>query len=454
MFFCQQCGNETPKWQGRCPACGAWNSVVEAPASPKRKGASRAPGAGSSDPVELAGVVSSDSPRLSSSLRELDRVLGGGIVPGSLVLLGGDPGIGKSTLLLEVSGAVKPEGKSVLYISGEESLHQIRMRADRLGIRGDGLFLLSETNLDSVLSSLDRLSPGLVIIDSIQTLYTEDLNGGAGSVGQVRECTLRLMQWAKEKNTPVFIAGHVTKEGDIAGPRVLEHMVDVVLYLEGEPFGPYRILRSVKNRFGSTNEVGVFQMEEQGLREVDNPSKAFLAERDADATGSAVVPTVEGTRTLMVEIQALTNPTPYPNPRRIANGVDFNRMLMITAVLSRRAGLSLANQDIIVNVVGGLRVEEPAADLGIALAIASSYHDAPVKEGTVILGEVGLNGELRSVSYGEKRLSEAASLGFADCLCPSRMRMSEDRHPAMGLNTVDNLRAAIRAGLVKKARDD
>ncbi len=404
--------------------------------------------------MELAQVSSSDAPRLSSSLKELDRVLGGGIVPGSLVLLGGDPGIGKSTLLLEISGALKTGGKPILYVSGEESLQQVRIRADRLKVPGEGLYLLSEVNLEAILDNLDRLSPALVMIDSIQTLYSDDIPGGAGSVGQVRECTLRLTQWAKAKNIPVFIAGHVTKEGDIAGPKVLEHMVDVVLYLEGEAFGPYRILRSVKNRFGSTNEVGVFQMEEQGLKEVENPSMAFLAERDPQASGSTVVPTLEGTRPLLVEVQALTNPTPYPNPRRIANGVDLGRLLMISAVLSRRAGISLADQDIIVNVVGGLRISEPAADLGIALAIASSYHDAPVREGTVILGEVGLNGELRSVTQGERRLAEAASLGFGGCVYPSRMKVTKGRQPSIELLPVENLREAIKTGLVRKGRGD
>jgi len=444
-FFCQQCGNESPKWMGRCPACGEWNSYVEAPRQPAQP-KSHASGP-ANEPVELVSVSSGDAPRMPTALGEMDRVLGGGLVPGSLVLLGGDPGIGKSTLLLAVADSLARQGRPVLYLSGEESLHQVKLRAERLQVRGEKLFLLAETDLEAVLSHLDALSPSMAIIDSIQTISLDEVSGGPGSIAQVRECALRLMRWAKAKNIPVLIAGHVTKEGNLAGPKLLEHMVDVVLYLEGEPFGSYRILRGVKNRFGSTNEVGVFEMREAGLMEVRDPSMAFLAERNPTSSGSAVVTTMQGTRPLLVEVQALTNPTPYPNPRRTANGVDFNRLLLVVAVLSRRAGLRLADQDIIVNVVGGLKVEEPAADLGIALAIASSLRDIPVKEGTVAFGEVGLSGEVRSVSHGERRLAEAASLGFNRAISPPNLRTSTERFPNLSAISVGTLHEAIKEGL-------
>ena len=379
---------------------------------------------------------------------ELNRVLGGGLVSGSLVLMGGEPGIGKSTLLLQVSALVAQAGGKVAYVSGEETLSQIRLRAERLGVSGERLYLLAETDLNVILSHLEQLAPSLVVIDSIQAVSLPELESAAGSIGQVRECTLRLMHWAKPGAVPVFVAGHVTKDGAIAGPRVLEHIVDVVLYLEGEPFSAYRVLRGVKNRFGSTNEVGVFEMKQEGLMEVDNPSKAFLAQRLEEAVGSAVVPTLEGSRPLLVEIQALTTPTAFGLPRRTANGVDFNRLLLITAVLTKRVGLKLGNQDIIVNVTGGLKIGEPAADLGIALAIASSARDISRRPALAAAGEVGLSGELRAVSQLERRVAEAARLGFKRCLVP-RTSAQIKAPKNIELLTAATLREAIRVGLIK-----
>jgi len=385
-------------------------------------------------------------------IAEFNRVLGGGLVSGSLVLISGDPGIGKSTLLLQASAAIAQDKGKVVYISGEETLHQIKLRSERLGITGERLYLLAETDLEVILAQLEQLSPSLAVIDSIQTVYVPELDAAPGSVTQVRECTLRLMHWAKLSAVPVFIAGHVTKDGTIAGPRILEHIVDVVLYLEGEPFSAYRLLRSVKNRFGSTNEVGVFEMKGQGMVEVDNPSRAFLSQRWAEAMGSVVVSTLEGSRPLLVEIQALTTPTSFGLPRRTANGVEFNRLLLVTAVLTQRAGLRLGNQDIIVNVTGGLKIGEPAADLGIALAIASSFRDIGVDPGLVVVGEVGLSGELRAVSQLERRVAEAARLGFKRCLMPKVSTKVSPAPKDIELIPVSTLREAIGAGLVKRNR--
>ena len=394
VFVCQQCGSESPKWLGHCPGCDQWNTYVETVVK-------RTPTATATSPTqvqELSQLSSDSMPRLALPLTEFNRVLGGGIVPGSMVLIGGDPGIGKSTLLLEVAGMVAEREGKVLYVSGEESVHQIKLRADRLGIRGEGLFLLPETDLETIIERGTEISPRLVVIDSIQAVSQSGLTSAAGSIAQVRECTSRLMQWAKSSNTPIFIVGHVTKDGAIAGPHTLEHIVDVVLYLEGERFSAYRLLRGAKNRFGSTNEIGIFEMRDQGLVEIANPSQVFLSQRSEGAIGSVIVPTLEGTRPLLVEIQALTSPTSFGLPRRNANGVDYNRLLMITAVLTKRARLPLGNQDIIANVVGGIRVNEPAADLGIALAIASSSRNARVNPDLVAIGEIGLSGELRAVS--------------------------------------------------------
>lgn len=419
-FVCQQCGAESPKWMGRCPECGEWNTLVETTESPQAARVNRT--LGGNTPVLLRDVPLQALDRIRVPIGELDRVLGDGIVPGSIVLVGGDPGIGKSTLLLQMSNALADGSGTVLYVSGEESVQQTKLRAERLGVRNAGLYLLAEGNLDQIIGNIDRLSPGLVVIDSIQSVYTEDVSSSSGSVSQLRECTSRLLRLAKDSGVPIFLVGHVTKEGTIAGPKVLEHMVDAVLYLEGERFHTYRLLRSVKNRFGSTNEVGVFEMHGEGMVEVPNPSVAFLADRTLLSSGSTVVVTVEGTRPLLAEIQALTSYSPSHMPRRTANGLELSRVLLLTAVLSKRLGVKLYDQDIYVNVVGGLRIDEPAADLGVALAIVSSLRDLPVDPELAVVGEVGLSGEVRAVGHIEQRLKEAAKLGFKRCLVPRSSR--------------------------------
>jgi len=374
------------------------------------------------------------------------------MVPGSLVLIGGEPGIGKSTLLLQVLAAVADSRKPVAYISGEESVSQVKLRAERLDVSGEGLFIFSETNVAAVLQYLQELLPKLVVIDSIQTMYLEDLAGSPGSLGQVRECTLRLMEWAKQNDVPVFMSGHVTKDGSIAGPGALEHIVDVVLYLEGEPFSAYRMLRGMKNRFGSTNEVGIFEMGQKGLTAVENPSLVFLSQcRDA-AVGSVVVPTIEGSRPLLVEIQALTTPAGLGPPRRIANGIDFNRLLLISAVLTKRARLKLSNQDIIVNVTGGLRISEPAIDLGIASAIASSFWDSEPLPRLAVFGEVGLNGELRAVPQMERRVAEVVRLGFRSCLMPRMSSRPPLDNAGVQLIEAGSVAEALRLGLTERAK--
>ena len=446
VFVCQHCGRESLKWLGRCPDCQQWNTFIEtvvaAAVTPSRPISPLRP------PQELSRVVIEAADRRQLPLAEFNRVLGGGLVSGSMVLISGDPGIGKSTLLLQVAASIAPEQGRVVYVSGEETVHQIKLRSERLGVSGEGLYLLAETDLEIILDQVEQLSPGLVVIDSIQTVYLPELGASPGSVSQVRECTLRLMQWAKLSAVPVFISGHVTKDGAIAGPRVLEHVVDVVLYLEGEPFSAYRLLRCVKNRFGSTNEVGVFEMKEQGLVEVANPSQAFLSQRGLEAVGSAVAATLEGSRPLLVEIQALTTPTSFGLPRRTANGVDFNRLLLVTAVLTKRVGLRLGNQDIMVNVTGGLKLGEPAADLGVALAVASSFRDLGVDPALVAVGEVGLSGELRAVSQLDRRIDEAARLGFARCLVP-KVGAKASAHKGIELIPAATLREAIGVGLVR-----
>ena len=416
VYVCQQCGRESLKWLGRCPNCQAWNSFVEqVVAAEVSHHRAHLP---ATKPEALSQVSLQAAERFSLPMNEFNRVLGGGIVPGSLVLIGGEPGIGKSTILLQVSALVAGVRGRVFYVSGEETPGQIKLRAGRLGIDSNELYLLAETDIDTILGQVEELQPSLLVIDSIQTAHIAEDDGIPGSITQVRQCALRLMSWAKSSGVPVFITGHVTKEGAIAGPRVLEHIVDVVLYLEGEQFSAYRLLRCVKNRYGSTNEVGVFEMKEKGLIEVDNPSKVFLSQRLDQTIGSVVVPVIEGSRPLLVEIQALTNTTSFGMPRRTANGIDFNRLLMIVAVLSRRLGLKLGNQDIIVNVTGGLKIDEPAADLGIALAIASSCRDMPVALGLIVMGEIGPSGELRAVPQVERRIAEAERLGFTRCLVP------------------------------------
>lgn len=417
-FICQQCGASSPAYLGRCPGCNSWNSMIET-IEERRQPALAAVRRTAERPQPLTALGSAAIARIPVPIAELDRVLGGGLVPGTLVLIGGDPGIGKSTLVLQAAAALAGERGPVLYVSAEESAQQIRLRSDRLGVTSENVLVLSGTDLDDVLASASEADPALLIVDSIQTVSVDEITSAAGSVSQVRECTARLMQWGKTRNVPVFIIGHVTKEGAIAGPRVLEHMVDAVLYLEGDRHGHFRVLRAVKNRFGSTDEVGVFEMAEVGLREVRNPSEAFLEERHGSAPGSSVAVTVEGTRPILVEVQALTTPSVYGMPRRSANGFDNGRLQLLVAVLQKRVGLGLGGQDVYANVVGGMRIGEPAADLAVALAIASSYRDRAIDPQTVAIGEIGLAGELRSVSQLERRLSEAGRLGFTRAVLPA-----------------------------------
>ena len=443
LFLCQQCGNESPKWLGRCPGCNQWNSYVEVQLDSSSRSHRRTVGT-AAEPQELVSLETAVNGRLSLPFPEFNRVLGGGLVKGSLVLLAGEPGIGKSTLLLQCAAGLAAPASQVLYVSGEESAHQIHLRAQRLGIEGRGIYLLAETAVEAVLHHLERLSPALVVVDSIQTLYADDLSSGAGSVVQVRECTRLLAQWAKAQEVPLLMAGHVTKDGTVAGPRVLEHMVDVVLYLEGDPSGPFRILRGSKNRFGATNDIAVFQMSGGGLEEVGDPSRIFIGERRAGAVGSTIVVSLEGSRPLLAEVQALTTPTQFNPPRRTGNGVDFHRLILVAAVLSKRGGLPLANQDIIVNVAGGLHIGEPAVDLGIALSITSSLRNSPVDPSCICLGEVGLSGELRAVPQLDRRLTEAAKLGFSRAIIPESTTHSRAMIDGIQALPVATLREALR----------
>lgn len=419
VFFCQNCGFESAKWMGQCPGCREWNTFVEeqvSTAALKKNGTQ-----GSTvrqKPAVLSEITMEKEDRISTGMQELDRVLGGGVVAGSLTLVGGDPGIGKSTLLLQVCRNFSDAGAKVLYISGEESLKQIKMRAGRIGSFNDNLLLLCETNLSLIEDTIRSQKPQIVIIDSIQTMYSEDVSAAPGSVSQVRESTALFLQLAKGLGVSIFIVGHVTKEGTVAGPRVLEHMVDTVLYFEGDRYASYRILRSVKNRFGSTNEIGVFEMREEGLAEVRNPSEYMLSGRPKDACGCVVACTVEGTRPLMVEMQALVCHSNFGIPRRQATGVDFNRVNLLMAVLEKRLGLQMSGCDAYVNLAGGIRIQEPAVDLGMVMAIVSSFKNRPVDESTMVFGEVGLSGEVRAVSLAEQRLQEAVKLGFTTCVMP------------------------------------
>jgi DNA repair protein RadA/Sms len=464
-FVCQQCGYTSPRGLGRCPRCNAWNSMVEQmAAAPAANGAAPA-GAVLSRPRRLREVEGGEESRLPLPIAEFSRVLGGGVVPGSIVLIGGDPGIGKSTLLLQASWLLAAGSGPVLYVSGEESERQMKMRAVRLAeglgrqdpaqpraggepAYPESLFLVTETRLDAILQHVQEVAPRILVIDSIQTAYLPELTSSAGSVSQVRECAARLQALAKSSGLAVFLIGHVTKEGVLAGPRVLEHIVDTVLYLEGDRFQSYRLLRAVKNRFGAVSEVGVFEMRGDGLAEVPNPSEAFLAERAAQAPGSAVAVVMEGTRPLLIELQGLTSPAAYGTPRRTPNGVDLYRLLLISAVLTRRAGLRVAEDDIFLNVVGGMRISEPAADLAMAAAIASSVRDRPVAADLVLIGEVGLSGELRAVPQTEARLREAAALGFRRAILPRTVR--RDGKAVAGIEQIHcrSLREAIDAALV------
>lgn len=443
IYSCTECGYESAKWLGKCPACNAWNSFVEelVAAAPKGAAKSGVP-LRKNAPSRLCDVSVTQEERMGCGIGELDRVLGGGIVKGSLVLVGGDPGIGKSTLLLQLVKSVA-DGAKVFYVSGEESEKQLKMRAERLDIHSEELMVLSETDISSVLHYADELSPDILIIDSVQTMYNPEITSAPGSVSQVRDVTLSLMKLAKETGTAVFVVGHVTKDGALAGPKVLEHMVDCVLYFEGERHQSFRILRAVKNRFGSTNEIGVFDMAGDGLREVKNPSLMFLEGRPSDASGSAVVCTLEGTRPVLAEIQALVSPTGFGMPRRMATGMDYNRVNLLIAVLEKRVGLNLQNQDSYVNIVGGFRLDEPAVDLGVVVAIASSFKNISVDKGLAVIGEVGLTGELRAVNQLDKRLSEIQKLGFTSCIIPHAN--SRGMQPIKGLtvHTAKNVTEAL-----------
>ena len=446
-FFCRECGYESAKWSGQCPACKEWNTFVEEPVGAKTSKGRAASLHESAAPVTLKDISTEDADRTLTGFEEMDRVLGGGIVEGSLVLVGGDPGIGKSTLLLQMCRNVSAAGKNVLYISGEESLKQIKLRAGRIGDFTDNMQLLCETNLEAVESAIKSVKPDIVIIDSIQTMYREEISSAPGSVSQVRESTSVLMQIAKSMGISIFIVGHVTKEGVVAGPRVLEHMVDCVLYFEGDRQLSFRILRAVKNRFGSTNEIGVFEMCDSGLREVENPSMMLLEGRNVDISGSAIVCTMEGSRGVMAEIQALVTPTGFGNPRRMTNGIDVNRVLLLIAVLEKRARMNLSNSDIYVNVAGGLRIDETAGDLGICAAVATSQSDIPLPPDMIFIGEVGLGGELRGVSQLEKRINEAAKLGFKSAIVPKQSLRGvkiPDGFAAYGIKTISEMINMLR----------
>lgn len=445
VFFCKECGHESPKWLGQCPGCRAWDSFVEEPLVKSSAGRAVPVRERKTEPKRLSEVTATNETRIYSGIGELDRVLGGGIVQGSLVLVGGDPGIGKSTLLLQMCSELV-DRQSVLYISGEESLHQIKMRADRLEKKADNLVLLSETSLDVIEQVIAERMPGLVVIDSIQTMFREDIAASPGSVSQVRETTASLMRIAKGMGVTIFIVGHVTKEGVVAGPRLLEHMVDTVLYFEGDSCASYRILRAVKNRFGSTNEIGVFEMLGSGLREIRNPSEYMLQGRPEGEAGSVVTAMIEGTRTILAEVQALVCQTSFNMPRRTVAGADYNRVNLLMAVMEKRLGIQLSFCDAYVNVAGGMKVNEPALDLAIVLALLSSYKNQPVQAGTIIFGEVGLTGEIRGVSQAEQRIAEAEKLGYTRCILPAanlaqrKMRKEEKcTIQLVGISTVRDL---------------
>ncbi len=449
IFVCSECGNESSKWLGKCPACNSWNTFYEQKVVETKSSGRNASNAEkiNNKPQTLNSYQAKETIRTSTGFNELDRVLGGGLVKGSLVLLGGEPGIGKSTLILQICDKIQGEGK-VLYVSGEESAEQIKMRADRLGINNDDILFLGETDIDIVNQAIIDINPKLVIIDSIQTMYSEEITAAAGSVSQVREITSQVMRVCKSRAITTIIIGHVTKEGNIAGPRVLEHMVDCVLYLEGERYFTYRILRGVKNRFGSTNEIGMFEMREEGMCEITNPSDILISEREDNPAGSCIVSCMEGTRPILVELQALTSQTIYGYPKRTANGIDYNRLSLLIAVLEKRVGLQLGSQDVYLNVVGGLRINEPSIDLGIVLVTASSFKNVPIPKDMVIMGEVGLTGEIRRINNIEKRLKEAEKLGFKTCIIPeSNKRDLKDKFK-LDIICVRNINEAMKkAGL-------
>ena len=443
IFVCNECGYESAKWMGKCPACYSWNTFFEEKLSTKVESGKREKKIQEA-PKPLNSFVGQDAQRTSTGYAELDRVLGGGLVKGSLVLVGGEPGIGKSTLILQLCDKVKGEGK-VLYVSGEESAEQIKLRADRLNIKNDDILFLGETDIDIIDQNIEELNPKLVIIDSMQTMYSEDISSAPGSVSQVREITSRIMKICKSRKITTIIIGHVTKDGNIAGPRVLEHMVDTVLYIEGERYFSYRMIRGVKNRFGSTNEVGMFEMQEKGMVEITNPSSILISEREDNPSGSVVVATVEGTRPLLVELQALVTQSVFGLPRRTANGIDYNRLTLLVAVMEKKAGFMLGNQDVYLNVVGGLKVNEPALDLGIILATASSFKNVSIPKGVIALGEVGLTGEVRTINMMEKRLKEAERLGFKKCIIPENNKKLLKESYKLDIIGVKNINEAMKA---------
>ena len=448
VFVCTNCGNESPKWSGRCTACGQWNTMEEYTPSPAVKTSTQRGSVRISDarPKRLSEIKTDEALRFTTGMGELDRVLGGGGVRGSLVLVSGAPGIGKSTLLLQICQQISRR-QTILYVSGEESESQLKLRAERLGVSSDALYFLCETNLEEILAAAEALKPDLLIVDSVQTLYTEDKQASAGSVTQVKDCTMRLMQYCKGSGVTVFVVGHINKEGAIAGPKVLEHMVDCVLYFEGESHTSYRLLRAAKNRFGSTNEIGVFEMDDRGLREVPNPSELLLSGRPLGTPGTCVACVMEGTRPVLAEVQALVAPTTLNIPRRTSNGFDYNRAAMLLAVLEKRAGLRFFNTDVYLNVIGGLRLDEPAADLAVAIAAASAAQDKPVSDTLAAVGEVGLTGEIRAVGQLSQRLSEIRRLGFTQCVIP-RSGTTELKAPeGLELLRVRNLREAIAVSL-------
>lgn len=445
-YVCQSCGYENPKWLGKCPECMKWNTFVEEIEDKSSKSNHRETfviDKSSQKPVNINSITIKHEERFSSGINELNRVLGGGIVRGSLVLVGGDPGIGKSTLLLQVSESVAQSGKKVLYISGEESESQIKMRAERLNAKSENLYIMAENNLNIIEHNLEGFDQDLIILDSIQTVFTPDIASAPGTVSQIKEGTSRFMRISKKMGISTFVVGHVTKEGSLAGPKIMEHMVDTVLYFEGERYNTYRLIRAVKNRFGSTNELGVFEMSEKGLQELENPSKALISEKPENASGSVIVSTVEGTRPMLLELQALVSPTSFGIPRRTATGIDFNRVNLLLAVLEKRAGMQIQNQDVYLNIVGGIKINEPSMDLGVILAVASGFRNIPISGEVAVTGEVGLTGEIRGVSYIEKRISECRKLGFKKIIIPKSNYEAVKDVKGIEIWPVENVRQAI-----------
>lgn len=444
-YVCQECGYENSKWLGKCPECSNWNTFVEEIEEKRSKSNKEVfvIDKSSSRPLNINSIETIKEQRFSTCINELDRVLGGGVVKGSLVLVGGDPGIGKSTLLIQVSSNVANSGKKVLYISGEESASQIKMRAQRLGIKSDNLYIFAENNLSIIEAHLESVNPDLIIVDSIQTVFSPEITSAPGTVSQIKEGTSRFMKISKKMGISTFVVGHVTKEGALAGPKVLEHMVDTVLYFEGERFNTYRLVRAVKNRFGSTNELGVFEMREIGLVELENPSKILISEKPKDVAGSVIISTVEGTRPMLLELQALVSPTSFGIPKRTATGVDYNRVSLLMAVLEKRVGMQIQNQDVYINVVGGIKINEPSIDLGIVMSIASSFRNIPIDGNVAITGEVGLTGEIRAVSFIEKRIAECKKLGFTKIIIPKSNHEAVKDIKGIDICPVDSVRQAI-----------